>query len=191
MALAFFFPKEYTKDPMHEVITQWHSRPDRSLGENWRRPALSIRTWDDKLKLVNHWDSRSVTPSRKGVDTQTWDLGAIPKGQWIDLVVHAKWSYKSDGLLEVWKNGKLVVRKTGPNTYNDKTGPFFKIGIYKRQWKNNPEESTTTKRVIYFNQVRVGDASASYEDVVPKSRSVSPISLRSLPRYQLSVGTGH
>ena len=90
---------------------------------------------------------------------------------------HVKWSHKSDGLLEVWKDGKLVVRKTGPNTYNDKRGPFLKMGIYKPQWKSKPELSKVTKRVIYFDEVRVGDASASYEDVVP-SRPNLPIFLR-------------
>jgi len=44
-------------------------------------------------------------------------------------VFHIKWSHKPDGLLEVWKDGKLVVRKTGPNTYNDERVPFLKWGL--------------------------------------------------------------
>ncbi len=170
---SVFIPQEYTKDRVPEVITQWHNRPDGDLGENWRRPALLLRTKNDKFILENRWDSRLVTQSSRDVGTQKWDLGPMAKGQWTDWVVHARWSHKSDGTLEVWKNGKLVVQRTGPNTYNDKRGPFLKLGIYKAQWKSNPEASTTTERVIYFDEVRVGDASASYENVMPLASPTS------------------
>jgi len=178
---SVFVPKEYAKDPVHEIITQWSNRPvDRDLGEDGRRPSLSLSIRNDKLELNNHWDSRSTTLSRKGVGAKAWDLGPVAKGQWTDWVFHAKWSHKSDGLLEVWRDGRLVVSKTGPNTYNDKTSPSMKIGFYKRQWKNNPEASTTTERVIYYDAVRIGDANASYKDVAPRSYSALSIIFNNL-----------
>jgi len=71
-------------------------------------------------------------------------MGNIEKGKWTGISY--KWSHKPDGLLEVWKDGKLVVRKTGPNTYNDEKGPFLKMGIYKPHWKSKPKRSKTTKQ---------------------------------------------
>lgn len=159
-----FVPLEHKKDPSYDVITQWAGRPDFDQGENWRIPVLALVTVNDRLTIGNHWDARRVTPARDG-EKEKWDLGPVEKGVWTDWVFHAKWSYRSDGLLEVWRNGKLVVKKTGPNTYNDKTGPFIKMGIYKPQWQANPERSTTTQRVIYIDDVKIGDASASYQTV--------------------------
>jgi hypothetical protein len=177
---SVFIPKEYAKDPVHEIITQWSNRPaDRDPGEGGRRPSLSLSIRNVKLELNNHWDSRSTTLTRKGVGTKEWDLGPVAKGQWTDLVFHVKWSHKPDGVLEVWKNGRLVVKQTGPNTYNDKTSPSMKIGIYKRQWKNNPEASTTTERTLYYDAVRIGDANASYKDVAPRSCSASSTTFHS------------
>jgi len=82
-------------------------------------------------------------------------------------VFHVKWSHKSDGILQVWKDGQLIVDKKGPNTYNDQVGPYFKIGVYKPDWKENPQASNTDKRVLYFDQVRIGDNNAGYSAVTP------------------------
>lgn len=164
---SVFIPGDYQKDPSEEIIAQWLPRPDLHLGEKWtgRGPAFSVRIENDRFILDNRWDSRAI--STKQVNNQEWNLGKVAKGKWTDWVVRAKWSYKSDGLLEVWKDGQLVLKKNGPNSYNDAAGPFQKIGIYKWEWKYNPRKSTTDQRVIYFDEVRVGDIGASYNDVVP------------------------
>lgn len=70
--------------------------------------------------LTNYWDSRQITKGKQFEGRQQWNLGAVEKGKWIDFVYHAKWSYKSDGLLEAWKGGKLILRRKGANTFNDK-----------------------------------------------------------------------
>lgn len=66
-----------------------------------------------------------------------------------------RWSSDSNGRLEVYQNGKLVVRKAGPNSHNDALGPASKIGIYKPDWKYRPQESKTRQREVYFDRVRV------------------------------------
>lgn len=157
-------PQDYKNDPSDEIITQWHNPPDKERGEEWngRGPTLSLRIKDDQFILYNSWDSNPVSEGRQNF--QKWNLANIPKGQWTDWVVRVKWSYQSDGMLEVWQNDKLVVRKTGPNTYNDLKGPFLKMGIYKSHWG----EPTFDQRVLYFDEVRIGDASVSYQDVAPQ-----------------------
>lgn len=90
------------------------------------------------------------------------DLGPYEAGTWTNWKFHVKWSYQSDGLVEIWKDGQLVVSKTGPNTYNDRQGPYFKIGIYKPDWKYKPQKSNTTQRVIYFDEVRVENNSSAW-----------------------------
>ncbi|WP_250122666.1 polysaccharide lyase [Chroococcidiopsis sp. CCMEE 29] len=166
--LSLFIPKEYTLEPKSfEIITQFISPPDKDLGEKWHRPSLTLSMRKKGFTLTNYWDSRQITKGKQFEGRQQWNLGAVEKGKWIDFVYHAKWSYKSDGLLEAWKGGKLILRRKGANTFNDKRGPSFKMGIYKPDWKSRPERSITTQRIIYFDEVRIGDASASYKDVAP------------------------
>lgn len=165
-----YLPKDWVNDPSYEITAQFPSKPDSSL-EDGRSPALTLAVYEDKWRVSNRWDPKQITKNRNPRPeggSKGWSLGEIEKGKWTDWVFHVKWSSQSDGLLEVWKDGKLVVRKTGPNTYNDKRGPYLKLGIYKPQWEDKPELSRATKRVIYFDEVRIGDASASYKDVVPK-----------------------
>lgn len=173
---SVYLPSDYKSDPSYEIITQWHAQPDFDLGEDWRSPPLSLLLTDGAISMHRRWDADRVTKNNKPGSrggTETINLGAYKTGAWTDFVVHVKWSHQSDGLIEVWKDGTLVVRKTGPNTYNDEIGTFFKLGMYKPHWKHKPEASTTTQRVIYFDEVRIGDASANYQSVVPQSNSVA------------------
>lgn len=147
-----FVDASYKTDPSYEVIAQWWNRPDP--GEEKTIPPLGLVIENDRFRVGNRSDANPVTPNRGG-ERDRWDLGPITKGKWIDWTFHVKWSYKSDGLLEVWKDGKLVIKKIGPNTYNNRIGPLMKIGIYKPQWKENSARSVTTERVIYFDAVQV------------------------------------
>ena len=77
--------------------------------------------------------------------------------------------------MNVWWNGRQVVRYSGPVGYNDDFGPYFKFGLYR-------DDSAKTY-VVYFNHVRLGDRR---EDVdffhyasrgVPAHRHRSPLRL--------------
>lgn len=164
---SIYLPLEFVKDTSFEIVTQWNAKPDRDLGEDWRSPQMSLTTQNGQWKVHRLWDPKPVTRNNTPAGKESIDLGKYQTAVWTDWVFHVKWSYKSDGLVEVWKNGKLVIRKTGPNTYNDRIGPYQKFGIYKPEWKYNRDESITTKRVVYFDSVRMGNASSNYEDVAP------------------------
>lgn len=162
-----YLPSSFVKDRSMEIVAQWNAKPDRNLGEDWRSPQLYLKTENGRWKIVRRWDSQPLTKNNTPEGKETIDLGAYQTGVWTRWVFHVKWSYQSDGLVEVWKNGKLVLRKTGSNTYNDKVGPFQKFGIYKPDWKYKPHRSKITTRVIYYDDIRMGKASASYQDITP------------------------
>lgn len=162
-----YLPPDYVKDRSMEIVTQWHTKPDKNLGEDWRSPPLYLKSFNGNWQIARRWDSKQVTKNNTPEGKETVELGAYQTGVWTNWVFHVKWSYRSDGLVEVWKNGKLVMRKTGANTYNDKAGPFQKIGIYKPDWKYRPNKSKIAKRVIYFDNIRMGSDRASYKDVAP------------------------
>jgi hypothetical protein len=168
---SIFLPDDYVPDKVWEIVAQWHGVPDFKIGEDWRNPVMALSTTGGKWGLVSRWDAKPNTfenGKRRYGGTKNHDLGPYRKGAWTDWVVHVKWSYRSDGLLQVWKDGKKVVEQKGPNAFNDKKGPYFKMGLYKG-WKNPKNRSdAVTKRVLYHDEFRMAGADARYEDVAPQ-----------------------
>lgn len=153
-SVSIFTPTSFKTTKGGFIITQFHDKPD--LGEANKIPALFLATDGQKLSLGNRWDTHRFTAKVRDVQGQSWDLGPLPKGRWIDFKYHVKWSYKSDGFLEVYMDGKRVVHKTGPNYYNDKVGPNIKIGMYASGIRSKPEKYDFDQQVLYFDAVRIG-----------------------------------
>jgi hypothetical protein len=166
-AASIYVPTDFKAVEGSFIITQFHSTEDK--GEPGKIPPLFIQTDGKTLSLGSRWDDgRKLTSNSRDVKRQSWDLGSLPKGRWIDFVYHVKWSYQSDGFLEVFMDGKKVAEKTGPNTYNDDKGPYMKIGMYASGINSEPELYNFSEQVLYFDRIRVGDASANYKTVASR-----------------------
>jgi hypothetical protein len=67
---------------------------------------------------------------------ESYNLPPIPLGEWINMVYHLRYSTGSDGLVEIWMNGKQVVRYSGPAADPDAKNAFYnKIGLYRDRIK--------------------------------------------------------
>lgn len=160
---------DWKDDPSSfEIVAQWHEIPDWNLGEDWRSPPLSLSVRGGNIwRISNRWDTKALTINNTPEGTANLWEGKYEPGKWVDWVFHVKWSHRTDGLIQVWKNGQQIVNRTGPNTYNDQTGPYFKMGIYKPDWKYKPSASTVDTRVISFDEVKIGDRNANFSAVSP------------------------
>jgi hypothetical protein len=144
-SFAAYFPTDgYEFDSEREVINQWYQ--DGS-------PATSLRTQKDRFLL----ETGNTPDSREKID-----LGPIAKDTWHEFVFHFIHSHGSDGLIEVWHNGKKVLTHKGGNMY-DNVLPKWKIGLYKSAFKYGT--SDVDRRVIYFDNIRVGNEKATYADM--------------------------
>lgn len=146
-SFAVYFPSDgYEYDDEREVINQWFQ------GDS---PATSIRTEEDKviLETGNTKDSRTE-----------YVISSIVKDKWHTVVMHFVHSYGSDGLIELWYDGQKKLTIKGGNMYDDIL-PKWKIGLYKSAFKYGT--SDVTKRVIFFDNVKVGNASATYDTMIP------------------------
>ncbi|WP_207511010.1 polysaccharide lyase [Longitalea luteola] len=155
-AFAVYFPKEdFVADSSDEVISQWHQGGKAT-------PSLCIRTKNNQLRL-------RINPRIKG--KKVIEMGAIEKDVWQYYVIHVKHSPTADGLVEIWRNGMPVVHYKGANMYDLNSGDFhtpnWKLGIYKSSW-NGESTTRSKKRVIYFDDIKVGNEDASYTDMMPK-----------------------
>ena len=167
---SIFLPTDYVPDNVWEIVAQWHGVPDFKIGEDWRNPVTALSTTDGKWGLVSRWDAKENTfqgGKRSYGGTHKYDLGPYRTGAWTDWVVHVKWSYGPDGFLDVWKNAEKVIEQKGPNAFNDKKGPYFKMGLYKG-WKNPSRPSDAiSQRVLYHDEFRMAGGGARYEHVAP------------------------
>jgi hypothetical protein len=147
-----------------EIIFQIHKRPDPT-DQRSRQPLIKTTkggVWFIQSTFDPNHDSTSST-----VQAEQFRAGPIEKNRWNDWVIHVKWSYGSDGLLEIWKDGAKVVNKNGPNCSNDDLGPYIKIGVYNPFWRERSGATAEDKRTIHYDSVRVGDETASYDTVAP------------------------
>lgn len=167
-----YLPGDYEEDTDPDIVAQWHEIPDFKVGETWRVPPIALRIQNGKWMLNIQWAKLQVNTQETISGKEMFDFGHCVTSKWADWVFHIKFSWEEDGLLEVWRNGKLLLSRRGPNCYNDEFAPYFKIGIYKWGWvpqKVNPT-STTSKRVIFYDEVRIGDSAANKIDVTPRRR---------------------
>jgi hypothetical protein len=162
-AFSIFVPDFDSIDLLPEIVAQWHAVPDLSLGENWRSPPISLRIQNGHWRLVNLWALDSKNSNRTYSGREITDFGLVNYLKWTRWVFHIIFSFKKDGLLEIWNDGNLIYKKNGSNYYNDYTGPFFKFGIYKWDWMDSKIHSRIEKRIIYFKDVKLGDENSSFK----------------------------
>ena len=153
-AFALLFPNDdYDADHTDDVICQWHQGGKVS-------PAISLRTKDDKLFL-------RIKPDVKSKDKIA--LGTVEKDCWHYYVFHIKHSSAADGLIEIWCDGKSITKYLGANMYDLSDAAFhapgWKLGIYKSNW-NGVAITNTSKRVLYFDEIKMGDERATYADMM-------------------------
>lgn len=174
-AFKIFLPADYATDTSPEILAQWHNWPDQDLGEGWMSPPLALVTKNGNWQINRIWDTASVSSNDQVKSNNTKEtiiLGpyANDRGKWTSWVFHIKWGWfpEHNPKLEIYKNGTKVVERNGmPNTTNDVIAPYFKIGIYKWDWADPGATSNTTKRVVYFDSVKIGDENCRLVDVDP------------------------
>lgn len=149
-SFAVNFPSDgFQKDRDTEIISQWHQ-------EGMGSPSASLNVRNDRLILI----VGNVQTGSSNKDNI--DLGQVPKNSWNELIFHYVHSNGSDGLIEVWQNGKKILTRKGGNIYRG-TLPKWKIGLYKWTWAN--KKTDVSKRILYYDNVRMGNQNASFYDM--------------------------
>jgi hypothetical protein len=167
-------PEEWVFDPgkANDIVMQWHAVPG-----NWKAtyPNLEISIGNDRWFVRQSYGSAQTKPTR----TNTKLDEPVKRGVWISWVIHAKWSPNDDGLLQIWKDGKVVFERKGANVYGtigEDYTPYLKTGIYHPEWHVDNEHKRTafeqekpvaTRKIVYVTDIKVGSARAGFEDVAP------------------------
>lgn len=151
---SVFFPTSgYSKDQYPEIISQWHQ-------EGGGSPPNAVQIENDEIYLRSI--KRSDTNDNSNAAYNNYRLGKVERGKWNDFVFHIIHSPNSDGLIEIWHNKVKVHTIKGPTMRRNFSVPSLKIGIYKWTWTK--QKTNTDRRVVYFDNVKVGNKNASLED---------------------------
>ncbi len=154
---ALYIPSaQFKYDSDDDVITQFHQGGGAT-------PALCVRVKKDRLylRILGTW----------------YDVGPLLKDAWHTYILHAKHSSGSDGLIEYWIDGQKVFTKSGANAYpvgSTYHMPNMKLGVYKSNW-NGSGTTETNLRVLYFDDIKIGNENATYNDMIPTgSGTITP-----------------
>lgn len=155
-AYSVFFPTSgFSKDSYPEAISQWHQ-------EGGGSPPNALQVENDQIYLRSI--NRSDTKDNSNKVYANYNLGNVERGKWTDFVFHIVHSPNSDGLIEIWKNGSKMHTIKGPNMRQGYPLPTLKVGIYKWTWSR--QKTNTDRRIIYFDNVRIGNGEASLSDFI-------------------------
>ena len=156
----------------NDIVMQWHAIPGNGKATH---PNLAISIEKDC------WVVRQNYGNAQGKHSQATHQASakVVPGTWACWVIHAKWSPKEDGLLQIWKDGQCVVNAKGANVYSTigvEYTPYLKTGIYHPSWHTeNGEKSkpfdmsvpASAARTIFVTEIKVGGSAATYVDIAP------------------------
>lgn len=165
---SVYLPQDWEVSGRNEVIAQFHSTLDP--GDKANGPPMSIRAGTGNWEIVN----RAEGDKRAG--GKVWTLNSVWEdvGKWTDWVIHYKPSYGNKGVLRIWKDGSLVVQRYGKNTYQDRVGPYFKMGLYMNWKKRNCCDPGVRAKTVYHDALRIASGPrAGYFDVAPRGGASS------------------
>jgi len=161
LADGYHSPVDYEYVVLHQYHGAGDQPPTCDPAESGRNPVISIVTKNEDWLSSTIWDSRQCATVKGDYEGGTQkNYGAFSTGQWYDFVINVKWSYGISGFMKIWKDGVSVTDRTGPNCFNDKLGPFLRLGIYSLL----DQDQTMT---IYYDELKIGNASSSYAEVSP------------------------
>lgn len=159
VGISVFIPKGSSKQ--YQVLNQFVRMPGG--GEYYGATFQLIRKGDKLIVYRYRGATENGTPGGK----QVWEIGPAIENQWLDFVYHYKASSSSTGVFEMWMNGSKKIDYKGPTADERGHGPYFKFGVYVGVGHKLNKPTS-----IYFDELRIGDERAAYQDVAPSATLV-------------------
>lgn len=149
------------------IVNQWAVYPtDKNFRQNGCSAVGSYaQVGGDSLEFVFRYPGQG-----DDIPCQRFELATLEQltDQWVDIVMHVRWTEERDGFLEIWAkvgDGEYVKKAdyVGPTHWADEgPGPYMKLGAYT----GSPRNDGTT-HIIYTDEYRLAGAGAAFADVAP------------------------
>lgn len=152
--LKIFVPADWQSDDNEVAVMQMHNVPDNWKGEWGLAPPLELSLLDNIWVLRTSWGRVPTWLDRRGDihHDVPWSQ-PFERGKWSTWIFRTKWSPDGDGIIEVEKDGHLILQRRGANCYDNLLAPYLKFGTYVPSWiyLSVPPELKT--REIFFTDV--------------------------------------
>ncbi|OAS88192.1 MULTISPECIES: heparin lyase I family protein [Metabacillus] len=144
IGFSVFFPKDYKPPTDWNLFAQWWQGSPASPPI-----AFEITPNSDEFKmriLTRHgqYQHNNITVQYNKT---------IEKDNWIDFMIEMRIDDSGglNGILNVWKNGKEIVKYNGPLGYpNLNNTTNFRLGLYRYPFINSSAK-------VYFDEIKIGD----------------------------------
>jgi len=163
-------PSDFDHRDQQPTFVQLASPTSRHASQVPCNGVGSFLRCDDGGRLVFHLQHAGDD----GVDSKCDEFVILEdvsktKDQWIDFVMHAKWTGDKDGFVELWakahdNNFFQRVAYAGRTWWNDEdAGPVFSLGVSAGRGSHNAAAGLT----VYTDELRLGDAASGFDEVAP------------------------
>ncbi|MCC5991045.1 MAG: heparin lyase I family protein [Rhodobacteraceae bacterium] len=151
--VSIFLPSDFT-DVRPANLILWEVKPPGT-----GKPSAVVEIIDGHLQfsLSNPGMTQAdrMNPERPVIIRR---LGSIPRGQWTEIILDARWSHGSDGLLHLYHNGRRVVDHRGANIDADSSRQQVMYGLYRsfisRYLNARGEEQMPLQQACFANVSR-------------------------------------
>lgn len=153
-AFSFYIPKStQPADPSLTNLWQFQDTGgsgEITLGMFFERNGAFLFQSDPNNPQVDDMD-----PPKPMAEIRPLSLSQL-RGRWHDFTIQAVWSPDSDGMINVWMNGKKIYSHRGKNLVR-KVGPTFKFGIYRGSVsKTRAKLGQLPTQIVYFDAIARG-----------------------------------
>jgi hypothetical protein len=151
---SHYVPSSWPTSALPIEVSQFPAPPDS--GEPWRAPVLAFVMVNGKMEITTRWDTRRIStyPSNRPPEALVYSQ-TMARNVWVDWRVEVRWRWDNLGYLRIYRNGVIVVNRTGlPNCYNDSSPRYFKAGVYTRSgWARS--SFPTADYIFYLDEFKV------------------------------------
>jgi uncharacterized membrane protein YgcG len=164
IGFSVLLPRGWTHSGDGELLAQIHGSPNNGKG-----------TSDVPFEIRAGRGDWQVWTRGSGGKLYTLNSAYEDVGRWVDWVIHYRPSYNGNGVIQVWKDGALVINEgRRSNTRQSNIGPYWKMGVYAGLWKDrNCCRNSPEAKVVYHDALRIASGSnARYADVAPRGGAV-------------------
>lgn len=182
LGISVFIPADWNMDYVNGYSEGlvWQFHDVGYLDPTWRKTLPLVLKHSQAGWVITN--TATLNGQDRGNHTSFRKVVPYKLGQWNDFVVNAKFSGATspddeDGFLKVWVNGEQVLDRVGQNYFGEQTeGPYFKFGMYNWGWRKEYVDQWVgaNERVIWHDELRLGDAQSSYAEVFPGGAEIRP-----------------
>lgn len=161
----FMIPPGWSIDSHKFIVMQIHDSPNKAAPEYLpRHPTFLIyvekATSEEELHFVVRVPGATLPTQSQ--DVRTVNSAQCEIGRVYRLCLHVNWQIDNTGFRELFIDGEPIMREYNvPTTYDDVTGGYLKLGVYRG---STPED--IGHRVAKYRSIQVWSGNDGYQTVM-------------------------